>query len=155
MLEFLIDNIFDATNDAPLLSDLFLHSYEADLIQRKRNRLTTSFNLSFRSIDDVLSLNNPSFKNCIHRIYHIELEIKDTTDTVNPATYLDLQFEIDSEGKLLTKLYDKRNDVLSTFLSSVATSLQHLCMEFSYHNSYVIPELAVTTQTFCIALDYL
>ena len=44
---------------------------------------------------------------------------------------------------------------LPTFLSSLATSLQHLRMEFSYHNSYVILELVVTTHTFCIALDFL
>ena len=31
---------------------------------------------------------------------------------------------------------------LSTFLSSVATSLQRLSMGFSYHNSYVLPEHA-------------
>ena len=42
---------------------------------------------------------------------------------------------------------------LSTLISSVAISLQHLPMEFSYHNSYVMPELAVTTLTFCIALE--
>ena len=44
---------------------------------------------------------------------------------------------------------------LSTSLSSVATSLQHLHMEFSYHTSYIMPELAVTTQTSHIALDFL
>ena len=38
---------------------------------------------------------------------------------------------------------------------TVATSLQHLCMMFPYHNSYIIPTPAVTTQTFCIALDFL
>ena len=52
------------TNRAPLLSDLFLHSYEADfidnLIQRKEHRLGRSFDLSFRYINNVLSLNNPS-----------------------------------------------------------------------------------------------
>ena len=80
MLEFLIDNIFVqygglvfqqtvgipmGTNCAPLLADLFLHSYEvdfiADLIRKKEYRLARSFNLSFRYIDDVLSLNNPNF----------------------------------------------------------------------------------------------
>ena len=44
---------------------------------------------------------------------------------------------------------------MSTFLSSVATCLQHLHMECSYHNSYVMHELAVNTQTFCIALNFL
>ena len=44
------------------------------------------------------------------RIYPIELEIKDTTDTDRSASYLDLHLEIDSEGRLRTKLYDKRDD---------------------------------------------
>jgi hypothetical protein len=39
-----------------------------------------------------------------------ELEIKDTTDTDRSASYLDIHFEIDSEGRLRTKLYDKRDD---------------------------------------------
>jgi hypothetical protein len=47
---------------APLLSDLFLYSYEADFIQEllKENemKLAQSFNFTFRYIDDVLSLNN-------------------------------------------------------------------------------------------------
>ena len=38
------------------------------------------------------------------------LEIKDTTDTDTSASYLDLQLEIDSEGRLRTKLYVKRDD---------------------------------------------
>ena len=36
----------------------------------------------------------------------------------------------------------------------MATTLQHLRIEFSYHNSYVMAELVATTD-FCIALDYL
>jgi hypothetical protein len=43
-------------------------------------------------------------------IYTIELEIKDTTDTNMSASYLDLHLEIDSEGRLRTKHYDKRDD---------------------------------------------
>jgi hypothetical protein len=39
----------------------------------------------------------------------IELEINDTTDTDRSASYLDLNFEIDSEGRFRTKLYDKRD----------------------------------------------
>ena len=59
------------TNCDPLLADLFLHYYEADfiadLIRMKEHRLARSFNLSFRYIDNVLSLNNPSFGDLIHR----------------------------------------------------------------------------------------
>ena len=35
---------------------------------------------------------------------------KDTTDTDRSASYLDLHLEIESEDRLRTKLYDKRDD---------------------------------------------
>jgi hypothetical protein len=66
---------------------LFLSSYEADFIQRplKKNekKLARSFNFTFRYIpvDGVLSLNNSRFGDFVDRIYPIELEIRDTTDT--------------------------------------------------------------------------
>jgi hypothetical protein len=50
------------------------------------------------------------FGDFVDRIYPIELEIKDTTDTDRSASYLDLHLEIDSDGLLRTKLYDKRDD---------------------------------------------
>jgi hypothetical protein len=50
------------------------------------------------------------FGDFVDRIYPIELEIKDTTDTDRSASYLDLHLEIDSEGRLRTKLYDRRDD---------------------------------------------
>ena len=101
------------TKCAPLFADLFPYSYEADFIQRllKKNekKLARSFNFTFRYIDDVLSLNNSRFGDFFDRIYPIELEIKDTTDTDRSASYLDIHIEIDSEGRLRTKLYDKRD----------------------------------------------
>ena len=62
-------------------------------------------------MDDVLSQNNSKFGDLVDRIYRIELQIKDTTD--RPASYLDLHIKIDSERRLRTKLYDKRD--VSTF----------------------------------------
>jgi hypothetical protein len=59
----------------------------------------------FRYKDDVLSITN-----FVDRIYPIEPEIKDTTDTDRSIWYFDLHLEIDSEGQLGTKLYDKRDD---------------------------------------------
>jgi hypothetical protein len=59
----------------------------------------------------VLSLSNSRFGDFVDRIYSIELEIKDTTDTDRSASNLDLHLEIDSEGRLKTKLYDKRDDL--------------------------------------------
>jgi hypothetical protein len=129
MLQFLIDNIFVifdrlvfqqtvgipmGTNCAPLLADLFLYSYEVNFIQgllkKKEKKLPRSFNFTFRYIYDVLSLNNSRFGDFVDRIYPIELEIKDTTYTNRSASYLDLHLKIDSEGRLRTKLYDKRDD---------------------------------------------
>ena len=63
----------------------------------------------FRYIDDVRSLNNNRFGDFVDRIYNIELEIKDITDTYRSASYLDLHLEIDNKERLRTKLYDKRN----------------------------------------------
>ena len=101
-------------NCASLLAELLLHSYEADfiadLIRKKEYRLPRSFDLSFRIIEDELSLNSPNFGDLIHRIYPKEHEIKDMTNTVKSVSHLDLHLEIDGKGKLLTKLYDKRDD---------------------------------------------
>jgi hypothetical protein len=63
-------------------------------------------------IDDVLSLNTSRFGDFVYRIYPNDIEIKDSTDTDRSVSYLDLHLEIDSEGRLRTKLYDKR-DVLN------------------------------------------
>ena len=74
----------------------------------------------------------------IHRIYPKELERKDTTNVVMLASYVNLLLAIDGKGKLLTKPYDKRDG-----------------FSFRIVNTYVMPGLAVTTQTFCIAVDFL
>ena len=90
-------------NCAPLLNDLFLYSYGADFIQGllKKNEkdLARSFNFTFNYIDDVLSLNNFRLGDFVGRIYPITLEVKDTTDTGRPASYLVLHLVIDSEGR--------------------------------------------------------
>jgi hypothetical protein len=44
------------------------------------------------------------------RIYSIEIEIKDTSNTNRSASYLDLHLEIDSEGRLRTKPYNKKHE---------------------------------------------
>jgi hypothetical protein len=103
-----------ATNCAPLLTDLCLYSYETDFIQgllkKNERNLARSINITFRYIDNVLSLNNSRFRDFVESIYPIELEIKDTADRDMLASYLDLHLAIDSEGRLRTKLYDKRDN---------------------------------------------
>ena len=95
---------------AHLLADLFRYSYETDFIQgllkKNEKKLARSFNFTCRYIDDVLSLNNSRFGDFVDRMYPVELEIDDSTYT--DASYLDLHLKIDSEGRLRTKLYDKK-----------------------------------------------
>jgi hypothetical protein len=79
-------------------------------LKKNEKKLARSFNFTYRYTDDVLSLNNSMFGDFVDRIYPIEPEIKDTTDTDGSASYLDIHLEIDSEGRLRTKLYDKRDD---------------------------------------------
>ena len=91
-----------------------LYSYEAEFVQKllrdKNKKLAVSFNLTYRYIDDVLSINNHNFHNCVHLIYPEELDIKDTTESDISASYLDILLNIDSNGRLTTTLYDTRDD---------------------------------------------
>jgi hypothetical protein len=90
-------------NCASLLTDFLLYSYKADFLQgllkKNEKKLARSFNFTFRYIDDVLLLNNSNFWDFVDRIYPIELEIRDTTDTDRSASYIDLHLEIYSEGR--------------------------------------------------------
>ena len=151
MLEFLVDNIFVVfggkvfqqivgipmgTNCAPLLADIFLYSYEVEFIQSL---------LSFRYIDDVLSINNLDFENYLGQMYPAELEIKDTTESNTSASFFDLLLSIESDGQLRTSLYDKRDDFnfhIKTFRSWVAIFHLRQPMVFLSHSSYDMPGLA-------------
>ena len=77
--------------------------------ENKARQLAQTSNFNSRYIDVVLGLNNSRFGYFIYRIYPNELEVKDTTDTQKYAFYIYLHLEIDSEGRLKTKLYDKRD----------------------------------------------
>jgi hypothetical protein len=123
MPELLIDNIFvifggrvfqdswhiygcKLCSSSHRLVPLFVRGrLHTGLLKKNKKKLVRSFNFTFRYIDDVLSINNSRFGDFVDRIYHIELEIKDTTNTDRFASYL----EIDSEGRLRTKLYNKRD----------------------------------------------
>jgi hypothetical protein len=124
MLKSLIDNIFVI---------FWWTCFPTWLRKKNEKKLARSFNFTFCYIDDVLSLSNSRFGDFVDRIYPIELEIKDTTDTDRSASYLDIHLEIDSEGRLRTKLYDKRDDFnfpIVNFYLYVATFQQHLHMQY-------------------------
>ena len=111
-----------------LLIDMLLYLYKADFIQRflKQNekKPARSFNCTFRYIDDVLSLN--TFDEIVDRIYPIEFDIKDTTDTDMSASYLDLHPAIDSDCRLRLNLYDKR---LENLCKSIDYIMPANCLE--------------------------
>ena len=103
MLEFLNDNIipvfggriFQQTvsipmviNCVPLLADLFLCSCEANFKPLKTKTEKTL----------ALSFNNSKFGDFVDLIYPIELEIKDTTDTVRYPSYIDLHLKNNRVG---------------------------------------------------------
>ena len=58
----------------------------------------------------VKTINNYQFHFYVDSIYPSELEIKDTTESATFASYLDILLKIDTDGKLRTQLYDKRDD---------------------------------------------
>ena len=58
---------------------------------------------------DILSLNNPQVNDYIDYIYPEELEIY-TIDAPNWDRYLDLRLGFDEDGRVYTRLNDKRDD---------------------------------------------
>ena len=75
-----------------------------------KTQLASRFNLTYRYIDDILSINNPELENNLGQIYPAELEIKDTTESITSASYLALLLSIGRDCKLHTSIYDKRDD---------------------------------------------
>ena len=101
------------------------------LLKINEKKLARSFNFTFRYIDDVLSLNNSRLCDFVDRIYPIEFEIKNTTDTDRSASYIDLHLEIDSRGRLRRKLYDKRDD-----FNVPIVNFPFICSNFSTAPAY-------------------
>jgi hypothetical protein len=124
----------------PFLSDLCLYSYKEDfiqgLLQKNEKKLSRSFNFTFHYIDDVLSLNNCKIGDFVDRIYRIDLEVKDATDTDKYDLYLDLHLRNNNEDRSRTKLYEQKDDV-----NYPSVNLLHL-MYISLSSSD-IPELVV------------
>ena len=129
MVEFLIDNIFVkfrgclfrqvigipmGTNCAPLLADLFHYSYENEfldnMIRGGHRKLARSFNLCYRYIDDLIVFNNKTFGDYVKEIYPSQLTVEKANTSDDLANYLDLTFIMESNNRLYTKLYDKRDD---------------------------------------------
>ena len=90
------------------------YSYEADFMQSLlstgQKRLAFLFILTYRCIDDILSINNPEFDNYRGQMYPAELEINDASESTAPVSYLNLLLSIGRDGQLHTSIYDKQDD---------------------------------------------
>ena len=120
--DFLIDNIYVrfgssvfrqvigipmGTNSAPLLADLFLHTFEYDfMVKTMKQDITKAiqFSNTFRYIDDLFSANNVDFGNYISAIYLSELELKDNSTSSTEVCYLDTNIKTRSWKQKLTRL---------------------------------------------------
>ena len=172
-IEFLIDNIFVqfggrlfhqaigipmGTNCAPFLAGLFLYSYENEfldnMIKSDHRRLSRSFNLCYRYIDDLIVFNNQKFLDYLKEIYPSQLTVEKANKSDHLADYLDLTFIIDSGGKLSTRLYDKRDDFhfhIVNFHSFPATYHLALLMLCTFHSSLDMHDAAHTMRISDIA----
>ncbi|KAK3101451.1 hypothetical protein FSP39_003670 [Pinctada imbricata] len=85
-----------------------LVAFHYALLEKKYNHLL--LNGQRKYIDDVLSINNPKFADDLSSIYPSELEVKETTETNNSASYLDIMLSYDTDGHMNISLYVKRDD---------------------------------------------
>lgn len=112
------------TNCAPNLANLYLYSYESTFIDRlvavKGTSIGEQFHMSFRLIDDTLSIDNPHWRVYAERkyesvpadgiggIYPAALALNNTTVVPDrEVTFLGIRIR-DLHGKLVLSVYDKR-----------------------------------------------
>ena len=78
-----------------------------------------------------------AYSYCKYR-YPDELEIKDTTECSTYASYLDVLLKLDTDGKILTQLFDK----LMISISPSSTSLTYVVIfQLQLHVVYIYGNL--------------
>ena len=97
------------TSTFVLEADLFLHTFEYDfMVKTMKQDITKAiqFSNTFRYIDDLFSINNVNFGNCISAIYPSEL--KDTSTSSTEGCYLDTNIKTgDVTTPFRISIYDK------------------------------------------------
>ena len=68
-----------------------------------------AFNLTFRYIDNLLSIINPHFANWVLLIYPQELEIKRNNETIETVSFATLYLKFYTNGPICTKIHHKRD----------------------------------------------
>jgi hypothetical protein len=115
------------TNCAPNLANLYLYAYESEFIDRLvsigKINVAKSFHMTFRLIDDTLSIDNPHWRVYIAKeysaipvngdvggIYPKALILNDTTvKRDKEVTFLGIRI-CDFKGKLKLSVFDKRSE---------------------------------------------
>ena len=77
-------------------------------MKKSNKKLANTFNLTSRYIDDLISVNNPRFKQFLKHIYPEELVVSETSESRNVGSYLDLLIDI-SNCDLVCSTFDKRD----------------------------------------------
>lgn len=132
LVEFLVSNTFVTfgqsifeqkigipmgTNCAPDLANLFLYYYESRYISRVKITngiaFARSFHMTFRLIDDVLSIDNPHLLSAVSKsvenggIYPAELKLNQTSTSLDAVEFLGMTIRAD-ERRFRLAVYDKR-----------------------------------------------
>ena len=114
------------TNCATLLADMRLVLYQSSWKQAKNAPSTIQLYIQVHTVDDaLLSLNNSNFSEYLDG----EHEIKQPTESATSASCFDSFLCMDN-GKLSTRLYDKRDDFSSPIAEqhySFGSSIRNLC----------------------------
>ena len=124
-LHYLLDNIFIrfgsqlhrqivgipmGTNCAPLVVDLFLFSYERDLMlslsDNNQTDIIEAFNSTSRYLDDLLNIDNPYFEQILNQIYPTEIQLNSANSSDTQAPFLDLNLS-KTNGIVSSIIYDK------------------------------------------------
>ena len=105
------------TNCAPVLANLYLYVYESSLVDKLKATApdrARRFHLTFRYIDDVLSIDNQYWLHAVEHsadnggLYPVELKLSDTSVADDEAHFLGMHIKAVG-NKLRVSVFDKRN----------------------------------------------
>ena len=125
-------------NFSPNIANLYLHYYESKFLDVNPPYGRLRYSLTFRYIDDLLSVNNRDILFDINAIYHGQLAVSNTnSEPHRECSFLDIDVKI-VEGKFVNKVYDKRREFnfdilgLPSFISNIPYQLTYsvLCSQF-------------------------
>ena len=87
-------------------------------------------------IDDLIVFKNKKFGDYVKEIYPSQLTVEKASTSDDLANYLDLTFIIESNNRLYTKLYDKRDILISTLsIFHSFRAISHLAL----HMVFIFP----------------